>query len=164
MSNTQHKLDKARPPRVQITYDVETGDAETAKELPLVIGILGEYSSAELPLRERKFINVDKDNFDDVMASMCPKAQFLVDSVIPGNDGKLAISLNFNCKDDFSPDNVVQQIPSLKKLSELRSQLCDLRNRAASNEKLKDKLQELLTTPNIKVKDSHDDCTIIQPE
>ena len=66
MSNTQHKLDKARPPRVQITYDVETGDAETAKELPLVIGVLGEYSSSEKPLRERKFISIDKDNFDEV--------------------------------------------------------------------------------------------------
>lgn len=144
MSNTQHKLDKARPPRVQITYDVETGDAETAKELPLVIGVLGEYSSTESPLRERKFISVNKDNFDEVMASMRPEVHFLVDSVLPENEGKLNISLEFNCKDDFSPDRVVQQIPCLKKLSELREQLCDLRNRAASNEKLKEKLQELL--------------------
>ncbi|EEY6190662.1 TPA: type VI secretion system contractile sheath small subunit [Escherichia coli] len=144
MNNTQHKLDKTRPPRVQITYDVETGDAETAKELPLVIGVLGEYSSTESPLRERKFIRVDKDNFDEVMASMRPKANFFVDNVLPGSEGKLNISLEFNCRDDFSPDNVIQQIPPLKKLSELREQLCDLRNRAASNEKLKEKLQELL--------------------
>ncbi|EER0880425.1 type VI secretion system contractile sheath small subunit [Escherichia coli] len=144
MSNTQHKLDKVRPPRVQITYDVETGNAETAKELPLVIGVLGEYSSTDLPLRERKFISIDKDNFDEVMASMNPKANFLVDSVLPENEGKLNISLEFKCRDDFSPDNVVQQIPSIKKLSELREHLCDLRNRAASNEKLKEKLQELL--------------------
>ncbi|WP_208464017.1 MULTISPECIES: type VI secretion system contractile sheath small subunit [Escherichia] len=148
MSNTQHKLDKARPPRVQITYDVETGDADTAKELPLVIGVLGEFSSSEKPLRERKFISIDKDNFDEVMTSMSPKAHFMVDSVIPGNEGKLNVELMFNCKDDFSPDNVIQQVECLKKLSELRSHLCDLRNRAASNEKLKEKLQELLMNNN----------------
>ncbi|EEQ4721797.1 type VI secretion system contractile sheath small subunit [Escherichia coli] len=148
MSNTQHKLDKARPPRVQITYDVETGDAETSKELPLVIGVLGEYSSSEKPLRERKFISIDKDNFDEVMASMSPKAHFMVDSVLPGTEGKLDVELNFNCKDDFSPDNVIQQVDCLRKLSELRSHLCDLRNRAASNEKLKEKLQELLVNTN----------------
>ncbi|BDI39211.1 MULTISPECIES: type VI secretion system contractile sheath small subunit [Escherichia] len=144
MSNTQHKLDKSRPPRVQITYDVETGDAETAKELPLVIGVLGEYSSSDKPLRERKFICIDKDNFDEVMTSMSPKAHFMVNSVIPGNEGKLDVELTFKCKDDFSPDHVIQQVECLKKLSELRSHLCDLRNRAASNEKLKEKLQELL--------------------
>lgn len=148
MSNTQHKLDKARPPRVQITYDVETGDSDTAKELPLVIGVLGEFSSSEKPLRERKFISIDKDNFDEVMTSMSPKAHFIVDSVIPGNAGKLNVELMFNCKDDFSPDNVIQQVECLKKLSELRSHLCDLRNRAASNEKLKEKLQELLMNNN----------------
>ncbi|EEW0912195.1 TPA: type VI secretion system contractile sheath small subunit [Escherichia coli] len=144
MSNTQHKLDKSRPPRVQITYDVETGDAETAKELPLVIGVLGEYSSSDKPLRERKFISIDKDNFDEVMTSMSPKAHFMVNSVIPGNEGKLDVELTFKCKDDFSPDHVIQQVECLKNLSELRSHLCDLRNRAASNEKLKEKLQELL--------------------
>ncbi|EAC1968117.1 type VI secretion system contractile sheath small subunit [Escherichia coli] len=144
MSNTQHKIDKTRPPRVQITYDVETGDAETAKELPLVIGVLGEYSSSEKPLRERRFISIDKDNFNEVMTSMSPKAHFMVDSVIPGNEGKLDVELTFKCKEDFSPDNVIQQVDCLKKLSELRSHLCDLRNRAASNEKLKEKLQELL--------------------
>ena len=148
MSNTQHKLDKTRPPRVQITYDVETGDAETAKELPLVIGVLGDYSSSEKPLRERKFIRIDKDNFDEVMTSMSPKAHFMVNSVIPGNEGQLNVELVFKCKDDFSPDNVIQQVDCLKNLSELRSQLCDLRNRAASNEKLKEKLQELLANTN----------------
>lgn len=156
VSNTQHKLDKARPPRVQITYDVETGDAETTKELPLVIGVLGEYSSSEKPLRERKFISIDKDNFDEVMASMSPKAHFMVDSVLPGTEGKLDVELNFNCKDDFSPDNVIQQVDCLRKLSELRSHLCDLRNRAASNEKLKEKLQELLVNTNSNPE--NDDC------
>ncbi|HBA7004383.1 TPA: type VI secretion system contractile sheath small subunit [Escherichia coli] len=82
------------------------------------------------------------------MASMSPKAHFMVDSVLPGTEGKLDVELNFNCKDDFSPDNVIQQVDCLRKLSELRSHLCDLRNRAASNEKLKEKLQELLVNTN----------------
>lgn len=99
-------------------------------------------------LRERKFIRIDKDNFDEVMTSMSPKAHFMVNSVIPGNEGQLNVELVFKCKDDFSPDNVIQQVDCLKNLSELRSQLCDLRNRAASNEKLKEKLQELLANTN----------------
>ncbi len=147
-SNTQHKLDKSRPPRVQITYDVETGGAETTKELPLVIGVLGEYSSTDISPRERKFINVDKDNFNDVMASLNPVAEFLVDSVIPGAEGKIQVSLNFSHMEDFMPDNVIQKVPSLRKLSELRANLSELRNKAASNEKLKEKIQQLIENNN----------------
>ncbi|HHW3952750.1 TPA: type VI secretion system contractile sheath small subunit [Raoultella planticola] len=144
MGSTQHKLDKARPPRVQITYDVEIGDAKTAKELPLVVGVMGEFTSGTNPLRERKFITIDKDNFSDVMASMKPTAEFLVESALPGTEGKMNITIDFNGIEDFSPDNVVQKVEPLKKLLELREQLCDLRNRAASNEKLKEQLQELI--------------------
>lgn len=144
MGSTQHKLDKARPPRVQITYDVEIGDAKTAKELPLVVGVMGEFNSGTNPLRERKFITIDKDNFSDVMASMKPTAEFLVESALPDTEGKMNITIDFNGIEDFSPDNVVQKVEPLKKLLELREQLCDLRNRAASNEKLKEQLQELI--------------------
>ncbi|HAT1635557.1 type VI secretion system contractile sheath small subunit [Raoultella planticola] len=144
MGSTQHKLDKARPPRVQITYDVEIGDAKTAKELPLVVGVMGEFTSGTNPLRERKFITIDKDNFSDVMASMKPTAEFLVESALPDTEGKMNITIDFNGIEDFSPDNVVQKVEPLKKLLELREQLCDLRNRAASNEKLKEQLQELI--------------------
>lgn len=144
MGSTQHKLDKARPPRVQITYDVEIGNAKTAKELPLVVGVLGEFTSGTSPLRERKFITIDKDNFSDVMASMKPSAEFLVESALPDTEGKMNITIDFNGIEDFSPDNVVQNVEPLKKLLELREQLCDLRNRAASNEKLKEQLQDLI--------------------
>lgn len=144
MGSTQHKLDKARPPRVQITYDVEIGNAKTAKELPLVVGVMGEFTSGTSPLRERKFITIDKDNFSDVMASMKPTAEFLVESALPDTEGKMNITIDFNGIEDFSPDNVVQKVEPLKKLLELREQLCDLRNRAASNEKLKEQLQELI--------------------
>lgn len=156
MSNTQHKLDKARPPRVQITYDIEIGDAQTVKELPLVIGVMGDFTSSEDVFRERKFLNIDKDNFVEIMSSMQPEAQFLVKSTLPEQSGNLAVSLTFNSMEDFSPDNIARQVDPLRKLIELREQLCDLRNRAASNERLKEQLSELLqqqslafSSPNI---------------
>ncbi|NIF48394.1 type VI secretion system contractile sheath small subunit [Enterobacter sp. Ap-1006] len=148
MSNTQHKLDKARPPRVQITYDVEIGDAQTAKELPLVVGVMGDFTQSSDTLKDRKFINVDKDNFNEVMSSMKPEAEFLVDNTLTGADGKLAVSLTFNSIDDFSPDNVVRQVEPLKKLMDLREQLSDLKNRAASNERLKEQLLEMAKEQN----------------
>jgi type VI secretion system protein ImpB len=154
MSNTQHKLDKARPPRVQITYDVEVGDAQTAKELPLVIGVIGDFTHTEEGLRERKFLSIDKDNFNEIMASMKPEAEFMVDSVLPDLDGKLAISLTFQNMDDFSPDNIVCQVEPLRKLIGLREQLSDLRNRAASNERLKEQLKEMALQQHGKSADS----------
>jgi len=148
MSNTQHKLDKARPPRVQITYDVEIGDAQTAKELPLVLGVMGDFTNTETELRDRKFLHVDKDNFNEIMSSMKPIAEFLVDSALPDQEGKMAVSLTFQNMDDFSPDNIVQQVEPLRKLMELREQLSDLRNRAASNERLKTQLAEIAMQQN----------------
>lgn len=149
MSNTQHKLDKARPPRVQITYDVDIGDAQTVKELPLVIGVMGDFTQSHDALRERKFLNIDKDNFSGIMSSMKPEAEFLVESALPEQSGSLSVSLVFNSMEDFSPDNIAQQVEPLRKLIELREQLCDLRNRAASNERLKEQLSELLQQQNI---------------
>ncbi|EMM7535727.1 type VI secretion system contractile sheath small subunit [Escherichia coli] len=148
MSNTQHKLDKARPPRVQITYDVDIGDAQAVKELPLVIGVMGDFTNSHNTLRERKFINIDKDNFAEIMSSMKPESEFLVESTLPDHTGNLAISLAFNSIDDFSPDSIARQVEPLRNLIELREQLCDLRNRAASNERLKEQLSELLQQHN----------------
>lgn len=144
MSNTQNKLSKARPPRVQISYDVETGGTQESKELPLVIGVMGEFSQTDTSLRDRQFIKVDKDNFNEVMKGMSPTAEMLVESAIPENEGQLAVELTFNSLEDFSPDNIVSQVEPLRKLLELREQLSDLRNRAASNEPLKEQLVDLL--------------------
>lgn len=148
MSNTQHKLDKARPPRVQITYDVDIGDAETVKELPLVIGVMGDFTNCPNSLRERKFINIDKDNFAEIMSSMKPESEFLVESTLPDHAGNLTVSLAFNSINDFSPDSIARQVEPLRNLIELREQLCDLRNRAASNERLKEQLSDLLQQHN----------------
>lgn len=144
MSNTQHKLGKARPPRVQITYDVEVGGAESKKELPLVMGVIGNFAKDEAALRDRRFTHIDKDNFDDVMQGMSPSVELLIDSALPEKEGKLAVELKFNSIEDFSPENVAMQVEPLRKLLELREQLSDLRNRTASNDRLKEQLVELL--------------------
>ncbi|MCE0798965.1 type VI secretion system contractile sheath small subunit [Buttiauxella sp. A2-C1_F] len=148
MSNTQSKLSKARPPRVQISYDVETGGAQESKELPLVIGVMGEFTKDDTEFRDRNFIKIDKDNFNEVMEGMAPKVELLVDSALPENEGKLAVELKFNSLDDFTPDNIVAQVEPLRKLLELREQLSDLRNRTASNDRLKEQLIEMLNQQN----------------
>lgn len=145
MSETQNKLGKARPPRVHITYDVEVGGAETQKELPLVIGVVGEFSNEKKkPLRDRRFVQIDKDNFDEVMQGMKPEIEMLVDNELNSEGGQLAVSLQFNSMEDFSPENVALQLEPLKELLDLREQLSDLRNRTASNDRLKEQLAELL--------------------
>lgn len=150
MSNTQSKLSKTRPPRVQISYDVEAGGSQESKELPLVIGVMGEFTQSEDELRDRQFIKIDKDNFNDVMEGMAPKVELLVESALPENEGKLAVNLKFNSLDDFTPDNIVAQVEPLRKLLELREQLSDLRNRTASNDRLKEQLIEMLNQQNTK--------------
>lgn len=148
MSNTQHKLSKARPPRVQITYDVEVGGAESKKELPLVMGVIGDFAKDEMSLRDRRFTHIDKDNFNNVMECMSPAIDMLIESTLPEKEGQMAVSLEFNCMDDFSPENVAMQVEPLRKLLELREQLSDLRNRTASNDRLKEQLVELLESLN----------------
>jgi type VI secretion system protein ImpB len=148
VSNTQHKLSKARPPRVQITYDVEIGGAESKKELPLVMGVIGDFAKDEMPLRDRRFTHIDKDNFNNVMEGMSPAIDMLIESTLPEKEGQMAVSLEFNCMDDFSPENVAMQVEPLRKLLELREQLSDLRNRTASNDRLKEQLVELLESLN----------------
>ena len=148
MSNTQHKLSKSRPPRVQITYDVEVGGAQIQKELPLVIGVVGSFASDEAPLRERRFTHIDKDNFNDVMEGINPSVDMLIESALPQKEGQLAVSLKFNSIDDFSPENIAMQVEPLRKLLEMREQLSDLRNRTASNDRLKEQLLELIQQQN----------------
>lgn len=148
MSNTQQKLGKARPPRVQITYDVEVGGAESKKELPLVMGVMGDFAKDNAPLRDRRFTHIDKDNFNDVMEGMAPSVDILVESALPEKEGQLAVSLTFSAMDDFSPENVAMQVEPLRKLLELREQLSDLRNRTASNDRLKEQLVDLLERQN----------------
>jgi type VI secretion system protein ImpB len=144
----QKRLQKVRPPRVQLTYDVEKGDAIEQKELPFVVGVLGDFTgNPEEPLpklRDRKFVNIDMDNFDDVMEGMTPRATYRVPNTI-GGKGEFGVELKFRSIEDFRPEAVVQQVEPLRKLLEARSKLADLRNKLAGNEKLEDILSEVLT-------------------
>ena len=149
--STQKKLERVRPPRVNITYDVETGGAIEMKELPFVMGVLGDFSGQPVEplakLKERKFVDVTLDNFDDVMDKMRPHLSLSVENKLSEdpNAGKLAVDLTFKSLDDFSPDAVAKQIGPLKELLALRSKLADLRGTLASNDKLDEILQATLS-------------------
>ena len=129
--STQHKLDRVRAPRVQLTYDVEVGDAIEKKELPFVAGVVGNFSGQPAEplgkLKDRKFVNVDKDNYDDVLKGMKPRVQMQVENKLAGDDSKLGVELTFRSLEDFSPERVVNQIDPLRKLLEARQKLADLR-------------------------------------
>jgi len=145
------KLDKVRPPRVQLTYDVEVGDAIEQKEVPFVVGVLGDFTGqrdADKPmarLKDRKFVSVDMDNFDDVMKGMAPKASFRVQNKLSEGGGEFAVNLNFSKMEDFRPEAVVEQVEPLRKLLEARTKLSDLRNKLAGNDKLEDILGDVLS-------------------
>jgi type VI secretion system protein ImpB len=148
--STQKKLERVRPARVSIAYEVETGGAIEKKELPFLMGVLGDFSgqpSEPLPkLKERKFVEVTPDNFDDVLASMKPHLAFTVENKLSedANAPKLAVDLNFRSMDDFSPEAVAKQVKPLKELLDLRTQLADLRGSLQTNEKLDEVLQATL--------------------
>ncbi len=146
--STQHKLDRVRAPRVQLTYDVEIGDAIEKKELPFVAGVLGDFSGKPeepLPrLKDRKFVNVDKDNFDDVLKGMKPRLQYQVDNKLSNDGSRIGVTLNFKSLSDFEPEKLVQQIDPLRKLLEARQKLADLRNKMAGNDKFEELLSEVL--------------------
>src|ERR1700760_2794099 len=128
--STQHKLDRVRPPRVHITYDVEIGDAIELKELPFVLGVMANLSGKPdepLPrIRDRKFVEIDRDNFDDVMRGMKPRIAFQAENKLTNDDTKIAVELRFNGIEDFEPEQVAGQIEPLRKLMEVRKQLSGL--------------------------------------
>lgn len=144
----QHKLDRVRPPRVQITYDVEVGGAIELKELPFVIGVMGDFvGKPEDPLpalKNRKFVEIDADNFNQVLSGMKPRLAYSVENKLQDDGSKLGVELKFNDIEDFEPDNVVQQVEPLRKLVEARQKLADLRSKMDGNEKLENMLNEVI--------------------
>ncbi|MBA4156461.1 MAG: type VI secretion system contractile sheath small subunit [Gemmatimonadetes bacterium] len=152
MAESVHrKLERVRPPRVHISYDVEIGDAIEMKELPFVMGVLADLTgqpAEPLPkLKERKFVEVTPDNFDDVLKSMKPHLAFKVDNRLSDDPeaGRIAVDVRFENLDDFSPDRVAQQVEPLRKLLELRRQLSDLRGSLQGNDNLEEILQATLS-------------------
>ncbi|TWI66443.1 type VI secretion system protein ImpB [Pseudoduganella lurida] len=143
----QKRLNKVRPPRVQMTYDVEIGDAIENKELPFVLGVVGDYGGnaqkEQKRLKDRRFVNIDNDNFDEVLAGVEPVAQFQAPNRLTG-DGDLAVELHFRSMADFRPEAIVQQVEPLARLLDARSKLADLRNKLAGNDRLEDILTDVL--------------------
>lgn len=146
--STQKKLSRVRKPRVHITYDVETGGAEVRKELPFVVGVMGDFSGKPYeplkPLRDRKFIQIDRDNFDDVMTRMTPGAEFKVDNTLSDDGTQMAVQLKFKSMDDFEPAAIVDQVEPLRKLLAARNKLRDLMSKADRSEELESLLEEVL--------------------
>jgi type VI secretion system protein ImpB len=146
----QHKLDRVRSPRVHITYDVETGGAIEKKELPFVMGVFGDFTGQPeepLPrLKDRKFVEVNPDNFDSVLAAMKPHLAFSVENKISDDPeaGQLRVNLKFKSMEDFEPTQVAKQIKPLNDLLDLRTKLSDLRGSLQGNDKLDDLLQGVL--------------------
>jgi type VI secretion system protein ImpB len=144
----QKKIGRVRPPRVQITYDVETGGAIEKKELPFVVGVLADLSGQPdkplLTVKDRKFVEIDRDNFDKVLAKTEPRLAFKVDNKLSNDDTKIGVELRFSSMEDFEPQNVAEQVEPLRKLIELRRKLSNLRSSLYGNDKLDKMLQQIL--------------------
>jgi len=135
---------------VHITYDVEIGDAIEVKEIPFVVGVLGDLSGKPdeplPPPKDRKFVEIDRDNFDKVLEGMKPRLAFRVDNKLTGDDTKMAVELRFKSMDDFHPERVVQQIDPLRQMINVRQRLSDLLNRLDGNDRLDELLQKVITS------------------
>src|SRR5262250_2252638 len=147
--SVQKKLGRVRPPRVHITYDVETGGAIEKREIPFVVGVLADLSgqpTKPLPkLKDRKFTEIDRDNFDQVMAKQEPRLTFKVDNKLTEQGGRMGLELKFSKLGDFQPDNVARQVAPLNQLLELRTKLTNLRSSLYGNDKLEELLQQAIT-------------------
>lgn len=148
MNSVHKKLEKVRKPRVHITYDVETGGAQVKKELPFVAGVVGDFSGQPKeplkPLKDRKFTQIDGDNFNDVMAKMTPALQFKVNNLLQNDNTEMAVELTFNKMEDFEPAQVAMQVEPLRKLLELRAKLSDLLSKVDRSDTLERILEETL--------------------
>ena len=144
----QKKVGRVRPPRVQITYDVQVGDAIEKRDLPFVAGVLADLSGMPAkplqPILKRKFVEIDRDNINDVMKKIGPRLAFKVPNRLNEDDTKLNVELNFESMNDFQPARIAQQITPLRKLLELRNSLANLRSSLIGNEKLDNLLQEVV--------------------
>jgi type VI secretion system protein ImpB len=144
----QKKITRVRPPRVHITYDVETGGAIEKRDIPFVVGVLADLSGQPEqplpPLKDRKFVEIDKDNFDRVLGQINPRLAFKVDNRLSEDDSRLGVELRFQSMADFEPAAIAKQVPALRKLLDLRSALHNLRTSLIGNDKLESILQEVL--------------------
>ena len=150
MSDSIHdKLKRVRKPRVHITYDVETNGATLKKELPFVMGVMGDYSGDNTknkkPLSERKFAQIDRDNFNDIMGKINPTLSMKVENALEDDGSEMSVNLDFKNIEDFEPHKLVEQVEPLKKLMETRNKLRDLLTKADRSEDLENLLEDVLS-------------------
>ena len=148
MNSVHDKLKKSRKPRVHITYDVELEGAQEVKELPFVVGVMGDFSGDPTeplrPLKDRKFISIDRDNFDQVMRRMAPGVKMRVENTLKGDGSEMNVELKFQSMEDFEPARVVEQVDPLRRLMETRNKLRDLMTKADGSEQLESLLEQVL--------------------
>jgi type VI secretion system protein ImpB len=148
MASIHDKLERVRKPRVHIKYEVETEGAVIERELPFVVGVMGDFSGnpteALRPLKDRKFVQIDRDNFNDVMARIAPELNLKVKNTLKGDDSEMPVNLKFKSMDDFDPGRVAEQVPALKKLIETRNKLRDLMTKVDRSEALEGLLEQVL--------------------
>ena len=148
MASVHEKLERVRKPRVHIKYEVETEGAMVVKELPFVVGVLGDFSGNPTqplkPFGERKFVQIDRDNFDDVMRRMTPGLTISVDNTLQNDGTQLPVSLKFESMEDFEPGSIVNQVPALKALLDARNELRDLMSKADRSDELERLLEDIL--------------------
>jgi len=149
MASIHDKLGRVRKPRVHITYEVETEGAAVKKELPFVVGVMGDFSGDPTTplksLKDRKFIQIDRDNFDSILARMTPGVNLKVDNTLADDGSQMAVDLKFSSMEDFTPARIVEQVEPLKKLQETRDQLRDLLTKADRSEDLESVLEKVLS-------------------
>jgi type VI secretion system protein ImpB len=147
-ASIHRKLGRVRPPRVHITYEVETEGAVVVKELPFVVGVLGDFSGNPTtplrPLDERKFIMINRDNFDEVMARMTPGLNLRVENTLKADGSEMAVQLRFASMADWEPAKIVEQVEPLRKLLETRNKLRDLLTKVDRSDKLENLLEQIL--------------------
>ena len=153
MESVQSKLERVRKPRVHIKYEVETEGAVVEKELPFVVGVMADLSGNNpteklKPLKDRRFVQIDRDNIDDVMARMTPGLALKVDNTLKGDGSQMAVELKFNSMEDFEPGKVVQQVEPLRKLLETRNKLRDLLTKVDRSDELEAVLEKALQNPD----------------
>jgi len=148
MASVHDKLGRIRKPRVHISYEVETEGATVERELPFVMGVLGDFAGDPTeplkPVAERKFVQIDRDNFNDVMARIAPGLNIKVDNTLADDGSQMAVNLKFRSMEDFDPQNVVQQVPALKSMLETRAKLRDLLSKADRSDELEQLLEQVL--------------------
>ena len=148
MASVHDKLNRVRKPRVHITYDVETEGAAIERELPFIVGVMGDFagdpSEPLKPLAERKFTQIDRDNFNDVMARVAPGLNMKVENTLAGDGSEMGVNLKFRSMDDFEPAKVAEQVPALKALMDTRAKLRDLMSKVDNSDKLEELLDEVL--------------------